>query len=179
LHHKCKRRERKMKIIKPSFIIEDALDGEKLLQKIEKYGRTCYKSEDKLTPESARKFVKRILEIGHESVIEHEKITVRSIQRDAHVFMRFSSSGTPMFLCVSRFIFGLRDGGHIGHFHALCQFSIFSLKNCLKSSMFRVTRIRPFTTDIAAISPSTNGGVKPFDDNLARSLACHSAALSS
>lgn len=79
MHHKYKLRERKMKIIKPSFIIEDALDGEKLLQKIEKYGRTCYKSEDKLTPESARKFVKRILEIGHESVIEHEKITVRII----------------------------------------------------------------------------------------------------
>ena len=63
--------------------------------------------------------------------------------------------------------------------HALCQFSIFSLKNGLKSSMFRVTRIRPFTLAIAAICPSTNDGVAPFDDNLARSLACHSAALSS
>ena len=40
-------------------------------------------------------------------------------------------------------------------FYALCQFSIFSFKNCLKSSIFRVTRIRPFTTDIAAICPST------------------------
>jgi len=40
-------------------------------------------------------------------------------------------------------------------FYALCQFSIFSLKNCLKSSIFRVTRIRPFTADIAAICPST------------------------
>jgi hypothetical protein len=46
--------------------------------------------------------------------------------------------------------------GAIFPFHALCQFSIFILKNCLKSSLFRVTRIRPFTTDIAAICPSTN-----------------------
>ena len=64
-------------------------------------------------------------------------------------------------------------------FHALCQFSICNFENCLKSSTFRVTRIRPFTTDIAATCPSTNDGVRPFDDNLARSLACHSAALSS
>jgi hypothetical protein len=70
------------------------------------------------------------------------------VQRDAHVFMRFS------------FYFWFLKWGGIGHFHALCQFSIFSLKNCLKSSMFRVTRIRPFTTDIAAICPSTNDGVK-------------------
>jgi thymidylate synthase (FAD) len=68
-----------MKIVKPSFIIEDNLNGEILLKKIEKFGRTCYKSDDRITPESARRFVKRILEIGHESVIEHEKITVRII----------------------------------------------------------------------------------------------------
>lgn len=68
-----------MEIIKPSFIIEDDVDGEKIMRNIERYGRTCYKSEDKITPDSARKFVAMILKIGHESVIEHEKITVRVI----------------------------------------------------------------------------------------------------
>ena len=68
-----------MQIIKPHFVIEDAIDGEEVLKKIERAGRTCYKSEDKITPDSARKFVAMILRSGHESVIEHEKVTVRVI----------------------------------------------------------------------------------------------------
>ena len=46
---------------------------------IEEYGRTCYKSEDYITDESADNFVRRILRKGHESVIEHEKLTARII----------------------------------------------------------------------------------------------------
>lgn len=46
---------------------------------IEEYGRTCYKSEDHITEESADGFVRRILRKGHESVIEHEKLTARII----------------------------------------------------------------------------------------------------
>lgn len=38
---------------------------------IELAGRTCYKSEDRMTSDSARKFVEMILSIGHFSVIEH------------------------------------------------------------------------------------------------------------
>jgi thymidylate synthase (FAD) len=68
-----------MKIIKPYFVIEDEIDGNKILKKIEKAGRTCYKSEDKITDESAKSFVAGILKSGHHSVIEHEKITVRVI----------------------------------------------------------------------------------------------------
>ena len=69
----------KMKILKPFFVIEDEIDGERILKNLERYGRTCYKSEDRITPESAREFVARILKGGHESVIEHEKVTVRII----------------------------------------------------------------------------------------------------
>lgn len=68
-----------MKIIKPSFIIEDEINGNEILCKIEKSGRTCYKSEDKITNDSAVDFVKMIIKNGHESVLEHEKITVRII----------------------------------------------------------------------------------------------------
>lgn len=68
-----------MIIIKPYFIIEDIVDGPELLKKIEKAGRTCYKSEDKITNESSEKFVKHIIKMGHESVLEHEKISVRVI----------------------------------------------------------------------------------------------------
>ena len=60
-----------MKSIKPSFIIESDIDGEIILKHIEKAGRTAYKTEDKIIPDSARKFVEKILDMGHESVIEH------------------------------------------------------------------------------------------------------------
>jgi thymidylate synthase (FAD) len=71
--------ELKMKIIKPYFIIEDEINGEEILKKIERAGRTCYKSEEKITANSSRDFIKIILTSGHESVIEHEKVTVRVI----------------------------------------------------------------------------------------------------
>lgn len=68
-----------MKIINPSFEILDKISGIDLLKKIELCGRVCYKSEDKITEDSAAKFVANILKSGHESVIEHEKISVRVV----------------------------------------------------------------------------------------------------
>jgi thymidylate synthase (FAD) len=42
-------------------------------------GRVCYKTEDKTTQGSSGKFIRKIMENGHESVIEHEKISVKII----------------------------------------------------------------------------------------------------
>lgn len=68
-----------MKIISPSFELLDCPNGTELLQKIELAGRVCYKSEERITQDSAASFVQRILDRGHESVLEHEKLTVRVI----------------------------------------------------------------------------------------------------
>lgn len=68
-----------IKVIAPSFEILDCPDGMVLLQKIELAGRVCYKSEAKITPDSAIDFVRHVLKNGHESVLEHEKISVRVI----------------------------------------------------------------------------------------------------
>ena len=68
-----------MRIIEPYFEILDELDGKKMLQKIERIGRVCYKSEDLITEDSAEKFIRNILNRGHESVIEHEKISVKMV----------------------------------------------------------------------------------------------------
>lgn len=68
-----------MKTIKPFFEFEDTFDGLSILRKIEKAGRTCYKSEDKMMSDSAKEFIKKILASGHDSVIEHEIVTVRII----------------------------------------------------------------------------------------------------
>lgn len=68
-----------MNIIAPSVEIIDEIKGEEILKKIEKIGRVCYKSEGKISEDSAEKFIANILKSGHESVIEHEKISVRII----------------------------------------------------------------------------------------------------
>jgi thymidylate synthase (FAD) len=66
-----------MKIIEPSFQFINEFNGDRIIETIERIGRVCYKSEDKITPDSSKAFVKSILKSGHESVIEHEKITVK------------------------------------------------------------------------------------------------------
>jgi thymidylate synthase (FAD) len=68
-----------MNIIEPSFEFLDIINGDQILTNIERIGRVCYKTEDKITQGSSRKFIKEILEKGHDSVIEHAKISVRII----------------------------------------------------------------------------------------------------
>ena len=68
-----------MKVISPSYEILSMPEGESILKQIELAGRTCYKSEDQITVDSANGFVQRILSSGHHSVIEHVNITVRFI----------------------------------------------------------------------------------------------------
>lgn len=66
-----------MKVISPAFEILTPIDGIEILKTIETVGRTCYKSEDKITDDSCVNFVQGIINRGHEAVIEHYNITVR------------------------------------------------------------------------------------------------------
>lgn len=68
-----------MRIIPASHEIITPMDGEAILKTIERIGRLCYKSEDKITEDSARQFVKMLLHRGHESVLEHVSFSVRFI----------------------------------------------------------------------------------------------------
>ena len=72
-----------MRVIEPSYEIltEISEGGVKELQHIEKIGRVCYKSEDKITEdgESAKKFVKMLIDRGHEAMIEHSSLSVKFI----------------------------------------------------------------------------------------------------
>lgn len=65
-----------IQFIKPSFEILHMPD---MLKTIELAGRVCYKSEDRITEDSAADFCEMILNRGHESVIEHAVATVRFI----------------------------------------------------------------------------------------------------
>lgn len=61
-----------MKLIKPSFEIWNQPAGlEGVYKQIEKVGRVCYKSEDKITEDSAKPFVERMVKSGHGAMLEH------------------------------------------------------------------------------------------------------------
>jgi len=61
-------------IVKPDYTILTSLDG--IVEHIERCGRVCYKSEDRITEGSTGKFVRNICRNRHESVLEHANITV-------------------------------------------------------------------------------------------------------
>lgn len=61
-----------MKLIKPSFEIWNQPAGlEGVYKQIERAGRVCYKSEDKITEDSAKSFVERMTKSGHGAMLEH------------------------------------------------------------------------------------------------------------
>lgn len=66
-----------MKIICPSAVLMSITPNAARL--IEEAGRVCYKSEDKITDDSAERFVEKINELGHYSVIEHAYATFRVV----------------------------------------------------------------------------------------------------
>ena len=78
-----------MRLIKPSFEIleqKPGLDG--LLQHIERCGRTCYKSEDKITEGSAPKFVDMLVKRGHNAMVEHGTVDLKySITLEGTMYM--------------------------------------------------------------------------------------------
>lgn len=65
-----------MKIINPTFKFNEEINGEDIIKRLEKAGRVCYKSEDKIANGSDVNFICNIIKRGHESVLEHEKITI-------------------------------------------------------------------------------------------------------
>lgn len=67
-----------MKIIEPKIIVENK-DYVELMKKLERACRTCYRSEDKIVEDSYKTLLKNCINRGHESILEHEKITIQMI----------------------------------------------------------------------------------------------------
>ncbi len=63
-----------MKLIESSVQIIEEKDPYKM---IELAGRTCYKSEDKITENSAKEFVDRMIKLGHGAMLEHGTIYLK------------------------------------------------------------------------------------------------------
>ena len=68
-----------MKLINSSYEIIEPVDYslESLYKFVELCGRVCYKSEDKITPDSATKFVNMLINSGHVSVLEHATVYLK------------------------------------------------------------------------------------------------------
>ena len=95
-----------MRLIKPSFeIIEQQPGLEGIYKQIEQAGRTCYKSEDKITEDSAKGFVDRMIKSGHGAMLEHGTVYLQIKSRDAenyHLFYHKYSSNPYSYVNVGR-----------------------------------------------------------------------------
>ena len=77
-----------MKIIDPSFEILDFENRLSPVQKIERVGRLCYKSEDKITTSSAESFVTGLIQRRHEAMLEHATVLFEASEQ-AYKDIRF------------------------------------------------------------------------------------------
>ena len=98
-----------MRLIKPSYsIIEQPPGLEGVYKQIEIAGRTCYKSENNITEDSAKGFVDRMIKSGHGAMLEHgtvylykyvktdvlEDITARHYNKDPYSNLHILSDST-------------------------------------------------------------------------------------
>lgn len=67
-----------VKIIEPKVEVEK-FNGIDIMKKLERACRTCYRSEDIIGDETYKILLKNCINRGHESVLEHEKISIRLI----------------------------------------------------------------------------------------------------
>lgn len=68
-----------MQIINPSYEILTPINGVEILKFLEKIGRVCYKSEEKITDNSYIPFITNIVNRGHHAMLEHFSISVKFI----------------------------------------------------------------------------------------------------
>lgn len=82
-----------MKLIKPSFeIIKQQPELEGLYKQVELAGRTCYKSEDKITEDSAKEFVDRMIKSGHGAMLEHGTVYLALDMASRELYFKYCTN---------------------------------------------------------------------------------------
>lgn len=76
--------------VSPAVDREAILNG--VFKHIERAGRICYKSEDKITTGSAQEFVKRLIDSHHYAMLEHGTVYLTIPCRDWHDYDEFLES---------------------------------------------------------------------------------------
>lgn len=106
-----------MKTIEPFFQIQDDLDSSSVAVRLEACGRICYKSEDKITEDSAIPFVSKIAAHGHNSVLEMAVLTFRVICRQNQIDELVDCQ--PKFLVIDKLPEGMLLSGSMRAFKEL------------------------------------------------------------
>lgn len=82
-----------MKLIKASFnIIEQGPSIDGIYKIIEQAGRVCYKSEDKITEDSAKDFVDRMIKLGHGAMLEHGTVYLFLTMSSRQQYFKYCSN---------------------------------------------------------------------------------------
>lgn len=82
-----------MKLVHPTFqIIEQSSGIDGIEKQIELAGRTCYKSENKITKDSAKAFVERMIKSGHGAMLEHGSVYLTLDNKDTEICNRYKSN---------------------------------------------------------------------------------------
>lgn len=140
----------KIELIDPSV---EEIKQEDLLKHIELCGRVCYKSEDKITEDSAEKFIRNIVKRGHTSVLEHGTVYLSTpyemcdsdsimgrIQRSPY---EFSIVDGPNMVCYTttnfRVILNACEGNLDRAIKLVNDYKPFTLNNYIKRRTFRIT----------------------------------------
>lgn len=105
-----------MKLIKPSFEIWEQPSGlEGVYKQIEGAGRVCYKSEDKITEDSAKSFVDRMVKSGHGAMLEHGTVYLKvfNVIENSELIDKYKSNkysvvkeGTEVYNCHGDILYG-------------------------------------------------------------------------
>jgi thymidylate synthase ThyX len=94
-----------VKIVNPSAEILDHLDQQSLATRIEECGRICYKSEDRISQESALPFVAKVAEHGHNSVLEMGVVTLEVHAEESAI--------NELFLCQPKYLHISLEGNRL------------------------------------------------------------------
>lgn len=105
-----------MKLIKPSFEIWEQPSGlEGAYKQIERAGRICYKSEDKITEDSAKSFIDRMIKSGHGAMLEHGTVYLKvfNVIENSELIDKYKSNkysvvkeGTEVYNCHGDILYG-------------------------------------------------------------------------
>lgn len=105
-----------MKLIKPSFEIWNQPAGlEGVYKQIERVGRVCYKSEDKIAEGTAKAFVDRMIKSGHGAMLEHGTVYLKvfNVIENSELIDKYKSNkysvvkeGTEVYNCHGDILYG-------------------------------------------------------------------------
>ena len=119
-----------MQIIKPSVTyVNGNVYWADRPRHVELCGRVCYKSEDRITQDSAGKFIGALIKSGHEAVLEHARITLDMTAYPCEFdllmnwCLRMQESGQAHYLTYTRLCNRLVISGNIRAWRGLCRFA--------------------------------------------------------